>query len=121
MALPVNAIEGVATEKEIEACNSLWKSTYARWVDLIYSDYFEDCLSEHLKYIDGIRLTLDVVRKICQTLPRALLGINAELAVNARIRNDSVEFKRHIDIMNSSGFNGKIVQQAQRDAMFGRF
>ncbi len=113
-------IEGVATEKEIETCNSLWKSTYARWVDLINSDIFEDCFSKQLRSIDGIRLPSDVLRKICQTLPRALLSINAELAVNACFRNDFVEFKRHFDIMNSSGFTGKVVQQAQRDAMFGR-
>ncbi len=113
-------IKDVATEKEIETCNSLWKSTYTRWVDLINSDFFEDCLSEHLKNIDGIRLTSDVVRKICQTLPRALLSINAELAVNACVRNDFIEFKRHFDIMNSSGFNDKVVQQALRDAMFER-
>ena len=109
-------IEGVATEKEIEICNSHWKSTYTRWLDLINSDFFGDCLSEHLQDIDDVRLTSHVVRNIRHTLPRALLSINAELAVNASSRDDSGEVKRHIDIMNSSGFNDQIIQQVLRDA-----
>lgn len=109
-------IKGAATAKEIESCNSHWKSTYTRWLDIINSDFFGDCLSEHLQDIDDVRLTSDVVRNIRQTLPRALLSINAELAVNASCRDDYGEVKRHIDIMNSSGFNDQIIQQVLRDA-----
>lgn len=110
------AIQGKITEKEIESCKSHWRSTYTRWLNLIESEFFESCLNEYLQDIDDVRLTSDIVRNICCTLPKALLSINAELAVNASNRNDSVEVKRHIEIMETSGFDNRVIQQVLRDA-----
>lgn len=108
-------VNGTAIEKEIESCKSHWKSAYTRWFDLVETDFFGDCIIQCLEDIDDVRLTLDVVNNIRHTLPKALLNINAELAVDASYRCDSKEVKRHIDIMNASGFDDRIIQEVLRD------
>lgn len=109
-------IKGAATEKEIETCKSHWKSAYTRWHGLIESDSFGNSLIQCLKDIDDVRLTFDVVDNIRCTLPKALLNINAELAVNASSRGDSKEVERHLYLMNSSGFDNKIIHEVLRNS-----
>ncbi len=79
--------------------DSYWLQAFRRWKILLQYEGFWSRLTARIRELDDPRLTTGTARRMRVSLPLALLSINAQLAVRAAERGDTVEAHRHIEIM----------------------
>ncbi|MBK8976385.1 MAG: hypothetical protein IPM29_10685 [Planctomycetes bacterium] len=101
----------------LRACDKIWHRAHKRWRRLIDEEGFWNRLSERVRELDDPRLSTGLGRRIRETLPRAILGINARLAVSASERGDRESAHRHVDLMRRSGFDTDLVDATLRDSL----
>ena len=104
-------------EKEMEAYRRCWKGAYKRWVKLLYDEAFWSRFSARIRILNDPRLTTGSAHRIQNSLPKALLLINARLALKAAEKGGKQDIQRHIMLMQSSGFEQIMVTEAIRDAL----
>jgi CheY-like chemotaxis protein len=93
----------------------LWSSAYRYWKALIDRTDFWNALIERIRSINDPRLRLETSKRIWVTLPNAIIGINAQMAVAAGERGDFEEAAIHRKIMYTSGFGeGVAILETQR-------
>jgi hypothetical protein len=111
--LESRAAESRLNKIQIQQLAMNWEQAYKRWRVLITQEGFWSRLSARIREIDDPRLTTGTARRMKQSLPLALLLINAELAVDAARRGNDGEVRRQLDIMsNLSGLDADLVTQA---------
>lgn len=101
--MELRASGGKLSEEGARQCDAYWQHTYGRWELLLEREEFWSRLTARIRELDDPRLTTGVARRMRASLPRALLMINAQLAVRAAERGDEAEAKRHVEIMQKWG------------------
>jgi hypothetical protein len=86
-----------------------WTSALQQWSAVFRHSAFWELLEDRADEIDDPRLTAEIVPAIRETLPVALLSINARFAVGASQRGDPREATRQLDFMKKSGFDRRTV------------
>ncbi len=101
----------VLTEEERTKRDKLWKDTFKRWKLLLEHEGFWSRLTARVRQMDDPRLTTGFVKRLRESLPHAILQINASLALKAAEAGDKSEAGRHIDLMKNSEFGKDVVSQ----------
>ena len=91
-----------------------WQQAFQRWRVLLDHEGFWSRLTARIRDLDDQRLTTGTARRLRATLPLALLSINAQLAVQAAESGAAAEAKRHLRIMEESGFERSVIDEAMR-------
>lgn len=95
--------------EELDRCQLLWKSAFEEWRKLLEDVKFWGLLTDRIRVLNDPRLTSETARDIYSSLPKALLLINAKLAVRAA-EEDKDTVKRHIQLMKQSDFEERTIK-----------
>ena len=101
--------------EELDRCQLLWKSAFEEWRKLLEDVKFWGLLTDRIRVLNDPRLTSETARDIYSSLPKALLLINAKLAVRAA-EEDKDTVKRHIQLMKQSGFEERTIKDVLHEA-----
>lgn len=96
---------------------SCWQQAYEHWTAVQNSDAYWERLRARIAELDDPRLTSGVARRMRDTLPLALLSINAGLAVRAAQDGNADGARRHLAIMAAAGFGQPARDEALRRAL----
>ena len=110
-------LEGRATRADGGELAKNWKSSMRRWQVLSQHEDFWSRLTERIRDIDDARLSTGTARRIRGSLPVALLLINARLAIRYFELGMKDHAKRHVEIINTSGFESEHVDEALKNAV----
>jgi hypothetical protein len=115
-------LELAATSKRAAAAElavraGFWRAAFLRWKILLAEEGFWSLLTARIREFEDPRLTTGTARRMRNSLPLALLLINAQLAVRAAEGGDFAEAQRHLAIMRESGFGEEVVREALRRAI----
>ena len=91
-----------------------WQRAFERWQILLDHEGFWSRLTARIRDLDDQRLTNGTARRLRATLPLALLSINGQLAVQAAEAESVAEARRHRRIMQGSGFESSVIDQAMQ-------
>lgn len=120
MALDIEHTEGEAkgiSEQHVEQKRSYWQQAFSKWKKLLSEESFWKRVRERIRELDDPRLTTDTANRIREGLPKALLSINAMLAVEASETNDPKDMAFHLAMIQQSGFDSAIAQEAMQRAV----
>lgn len=101
--------------EELDRCQLLWKSAFEKWQKLLENVKFWSLLTDRIRVLNDPRLTSETARDIYSSLPKALLLINAKLAVRAA-EEDKDTVERHIQLMKQSGFEERTIKDVLHEA-----
>lgn len=101
--------------EELDRCQLLWKSAFEEWQKLLENVKFWSLLTDRIRVVNDPRLTSETARDIYSSLPKALLLINAKLAVRAA-EEDKDTVERHILLMKQSGFEERTIKDVLHEA-----
>jgi len=94
-----------------------WRKAYSRWRRLRDDDTFWAHLAARVRDLADPRLTTGSVRRIRQSLDKALLAINARLAVRLAEKGDAATAEQHLRIMHQSGFDQSAICETLRESL----
>ena len=100
------------TEEDIKNRDKYWKDTFKRWKLLIEHEGFWSRLTARVRQVDDPRLTTGFVKRLRESLPYAIIQINASLALKAAEAGNKKESSRQISLMNGSGFGKEVTSAA---------
>lgn len=100
---------------ELDRCQLLWKSAFEEWRKLLEDVKFWSLLTDRIRVLNDPRLTSETAKDIYSSLPKALLLINAKLAVRAA-EEDKDTVERHIQLMKQSGFEERTIKDVLHEA-----
>lgn len=109
--LPIN---GELSSEEATARARMWNSAFRRWKALLENEGFWSRLTRRIHDLDDPRLTTGSSRRIRESLPLALLSINARLASRAALAGNAAEAARQLAVMRESGFDAAVINSALR-------
>ena len=112
MALDVERIEArekQVSKEHVDQKQYYWEQAFSRWKMLLNDKDFWQRVKERIRGLDDPRLTTGTVRRIREGLPKALLSINAMLAVEAMDMNDRADALYHLRLMTQPRFDTTIV------------
>ncbi len=95
------ALSRKLNEKEANTLQNYWVHAFRRWNDVLQHEFFWSRLSARIRALEDPRLTTGLSRRMCTSLPYALLSINAALAVRYAEAGDMESAKRQVGIMKS--------------------
>ena len=101
------ALNGGLTVEEVPARDRHWRSIWERWNELIEKDGIWDRLNARIEELNDPRLTQETIRNIRESLPPALLSINAKIALRYAQKGARLEVLRHRRILESAPFDKK--------------
>lgn len=120
MALDIERLETEGkklSKQQVDQKRSYWEQAFSRWKILLNDEGFWQRVRERIRELDDPRLTTGTVRRIRDGLPKALLSINAMLAVEAVEMNDPTDALYHLRLMQRSVFDNTIIGEAIRRAV----
>jgi len=88
-------------EKETDKLQNYWAKAFRRWNEVLQHELFWSRLSARIRALEDPRLTTGLSRRMHESLPHALLSINATLAVRYAEAGDMESAKRQVGIMRS--------------------
>lgn len=105
----VGALDGVIQASEARTGprvedQHLWASAYRYWKALLERSDFWDSLTRRIRDMNDPRLKIDTAHRIWSSLPNAVLGINARLAIAAAETGDFEEAGRQRHLIYNSGY-----------------
>jgi uncharacterized protein (UPF0335 family) len=103
---------GEMDPKEAAARADMWRAAFRRWKVLLENEAFWSRLTARIHALDDPRLTTGTSRRMRESLPLALLLINAQLALRAAQAGNEADAKRQLAVLRDSGFDRKIVGEA---------
>ncbi len=89
-----------------------WKQALKRYQSLLKVDPFWARLEARVRDFDDPILDSRTVQNLRAALPQGLLLINARMAAQAAEREDKPAVERHLNVMKTSGFEPKTVEDA---------
>jgi len=89
----------------------LWTSAFRYWKALLDRSDFWSALTDRIRLTDDPRLTIEVAQQIWNTLPNALLKINAEVAVAAAEKGEFEEAGVHRRLMFTSALGENVAKK----------
>jgi hypothetical protein len=117
LALDIELNGASLKEEDIKNRDKYWKNTYKRWKLLLEHEGFWSRLTARVRQIDDPRLTTGFVKRLRESLPYAILQINAFLALKAAEAGNKSETSRQISLMNNSGFGKEDVSTVLKDVV----
>jgi hypothetical protein len=105
---------GPLSPQQIQQRDACWLQTFRRWKILLEYENFWTRLTARIRALGDLRLTTGVTRRMRDSLPLALLLINAKLALQMAERKDEAAAQRHLQLMNESGFDQTVIAEALR-------
>ncbi len=120
MALDIEQLEteaNLVSEQETERKRSYWQQAFERWRLLLNAEGFWQRVEQRIRELDDPRLTGDTAHRMREDLPKALLFINAMLAVEAAGNGDHKDSAFHLQVIEDSGFDDRIAQAAIQRAV----
>jgi hypothetical protein len=81
-------------DTQLKGRDQLWKETFKRWAVLLEDEGLWKRLTLRIQELQDPRLTTGTAARIRETLPLALILINAQLALEAAQRGDAAEVER---------------------------
>lgn len=100
------------TSEQREKTNTYWAQAFKRWSLLQQQEAFWSRLTDRVREMDDPRLTTGAARRMRQTLPVALLSINATLAVRAAEKERWEDAKCQVRLMSQSGLGQDVTDEA---------
>lgn len=100
------------SEKEIKTRDQCWLNAIKLWRMISEDESFWSKLKFRIRQIDDPRLTSGTARRIQESLPLTLLLINARLSIKSAEVGDKKEADRQLNIMNNSGFDKSVIDEA---------
>ena len=99
-----------------------WREALSCWGRILDEEAFWSRVTERIRELDDARLPTGTARRFRDTLPLALLSINAKLALEAIERDGPdagthTEAQRHLDLMRASKLPARDVDEALRRAV----
>jgi len=110
------ATRGVSDEK-CRARDVFWQEAFRRWGRLLKDEWFWSRLTARIRQLDDPRLTTGTARRIRKTLPKAILLINARLAVRAAEKGDRLAVERHLGLVRALGVGEELVEEVVREVL----
>ncbi len=104
-------------ESEKKHRDKYWQDAFKRWKVLLEEEVFWSRLTGRIRELNDPRLTTGMARRMRMNLPLVLLSINAKLAVRFAELGEFEEAKRHMKIMQESGFGQNVIDEANRKAL----
>ncbi len=95
----------------------LWARAFARWRAVLDGEGFWSVLRHRVHGLNDRQLTTGLVRRIRDTLPTALLLINAKIAYSAAERCEAALAQRHIRLLRGSKLGEGLADEAIREAL----
>lgn len=111
-------LSSTLSEKHARLRDLNWKAALRHWATLLGDEGFWSRLASHIRALDDPRLTTGMARRIRQSLPLALLSINARLAVSFAESQSSADVIRHVRLMRDSGLDESAADEALRRAVW---
>jgi len=97
--------------------SAYWREAFARWRLTLEDERFWRRLDARIRELNDPRLGAGLAGRLRESLPLALLSINAQLAVQAVEHGDEREAERQRQLMRGSGFDEATVEEALRHAV----
>lgn len=110
----VNAIEAEIFDAD------LWKSALSRWNTLVSSDLFWEHLASRIDALSDARLSTELLQRVRNSLPVALISINAKLALAEADEGNEAAVREHLEIVENSPFGKATAEEAVRAAAEAR-
>ena len=88
-----------------------WLRSLARWKEVIEDEGFWNIVKNRARDMDDLQLTTGLVRRIRDTLPGALLLINAKISFNAAVRSDIEHAQWHIRMLKDADLSYEIADE----------
>lgn len=104
------------TEAQSADLTRYWEQALGLWRALLAADPFWEQFAQRAAGLGDPRLTASAVAHIRQTLPAALLSINAQLAISAARANELSRARQQVDRLRNAGFEAASVDQVLRQA-----
>jgi len=111
------AVKRPLSEKAVKVRDKCWDESYLRWRRLLNDEWFWSRLTARIRQLDDPRLTTGTARRIRKSLPKAILLINARLAVRAAEKQNRAETTRHVSLIRNSGFGDGLIDETLRNAL----
>ncbi len=105
------------TAKEAKIRDVCWHRAHKRWYRLLDDEVFWSRLTERIRDLDDPRLTTGLAWRIRDSLPDALLRVDAQLAVRAAERGAARSAQRHVKIMRNVGYDSARIDKALRNSL----
>lgn len=86
-----------------------WLRAFEYWREVTVDEGLWRHVVARIREIDDPRLTAGAARHLRHTLPEAILGISADLAMRAAQAGSTPEARNHLAYMRSSGFDSAVV------------
>ena len=96
------------SQEQTALCTESWKYSYMLWNQLLEDEQIWSIITDRIRDINDPRLKTGASHRIRNTLPKALLNINAQLALQALQKNKSWH-DRHINIIHNSDFESYVI------------
>jgi hypothetical protein len=94
-----------------------WKVALSRWRLLLNNNNFWRRVQQRIDYLNDPRINCQTIAQIKKQLPQALLMINASIALDYSKINAIENMKFHINLMNESGFDSELINNALYQAL----
>lgn len=104
------------SQEQAALCAESWKYSYMLWNQLLEDEQIWSKITDRIREIDDPRLKTGASHRIRNTLPRALLSINAQLALQALQKNKSWH-DRHMNIIHNSDFDSYVIADTLKDTV----
>jgi len=120
MALDLERLETegkVVSEQQLQHKRSYWQQAFSRWKILLSAEGFWQRVQERVRELDDPRLTNATADRMREGLPKALLLINAVLAVESAETGDHKDLAFHLKVIRQSGFDNRVAQEAIQRAI----
>jgi hypothetical protein len=105
------------TKDEISSRDKYWSDTFKRWKLLLEHEGFWSRLTARVRQMDDPRLTTGFVNRLREALPYAILQINGIMAVEFAEEGEDEDAKRHLGLIQLSGFDNDVIDRALRTAI----
>ena len=115
--LEVRGLTTPLTEREQERLATLWKAVFPRWKQVFESEELSATLKARVREINDEQLSTGFARRICNSLPFALLLINAKLACAAAERGDRANAQRQLALLEAAKFEDGLAKQVLKAAL----
>lgn len=109
--------DGVLNAERRKTLPDLWKVTFERWAELRKTPVFWTAMKKRVEQINDPRLTEDVVWNVRKTLPEALAGLAARLAVSLWSAGRADACRRILEALWASDLPQADVKRAVRSAV----
>ncbi len=113
----LRGLDGSLSSEDEALRDGYWAEALARWPNVQTGTKFWSRLSDRIEALEDPRLSKTTSKQIRQTLPEALLLINARLAVRYGEANRMKEVGRHAHLIDGSSFSKSARRKAKLAAV----